>query len=124
METKEICVMCNNSYPVDKMKVIPRGMMDPEPDCGEPDPSICLNCLEELDSFAVSGTVGTCAKCGRSVPTEDLKFIPETEQYIRQVALSHCNGATVPAQLDEEKIREKYGFPYDSMFCPDCWRIF
>ena len=117
MKKKDVCVICKNSYPVEEMEVIPRGMVDPEPDCGEPDPFICRNCLD------AAGTTGVCARCGLSLPTEDLKLIPETEQYIRQAALSHCSGAPIPAQLDEEEIREKYGIPHDAMLCPGCFEL-
>ena len=47
-------------------------------------------------------------------------LLPETEAYQRAIARSLSSGSQPPAPLDEEVLRNKYGFDSTDLFCEDC----
>lgn len=65
-------------------------------------------------------TMGRCNKCGKTFLVEDLKLLPEAEAYQRDLAKAICSGNPPPAELDEEVLRERYGYDSTDLFCYEC----
>lgn len=69
--------------------------------------------------FLTMETKGKCSKCGKSFPTEELHLLPESDAYERAF-FRFLSGGPTPEPLDENKLREKYGFDSTDLFCEDC----
>lgn len=64
--------------------------------------------------------MAVCAKCGKELPVEELRLLPEVESFQRAFAMSIKDGRPSPAMLSEEDLKQKYGFGSMDLFCKSC----
>jgi hypothetical protein len=65
-------------------------------------------------------TTGKCSRCGRPFPTEELHLLPESDTYERAYFKHLSSGGPAPEPIDEDTLKEKYGFDSTDLLCAEC----
>lgn len=63
---------------------------------------------------------GECAICGETYRTDQLKQLPEVENYARKFALFMSGKGEKPV-IEESYLLERYGYGLKSLFCDTCY---
>lgn len=77
--------------------------------------------LEEIENAGLDVPKVQCSICGRRKPAHTVYTLPEVWRHARRMALYMLGKAPRPEPLDEQALKEKYGYTIRDVFCTNCW---
>lgn len=77
--------------------------------------------LEEIENVGLDTPKIKCCICGREKPAHAVYTLPEVWRHARRMALYMLGKAPRPEPLDEQALKEKYGYTIRDVFCTNCW---
>lgn len=77
--------------------------------------------LEEIENAGLDIPKMQCSICGKEKPAHAVYTLPEVWRHARRMALYMLGQAPRPEPLDEQALKEKYGYTIRDVFCTNCW---